>query len=175
MKTLKSSIILFAIVVAGLTSCKKDSTTPKAGVAASLTADNYGFDGGGGAAFKSTQAGIVVAAGTFTVSAIKDGTTQSMSIVLIGATTTGTYSLDQGNTAGNGALITKDYTKPTDNTLSYSTDNDDLHGVKGGGKVVITKFTSTEAEGTFYFTGYNSAGKAGFAEQGKFSGKINSH
>jgi hypothetical protein len=175
MKTITYSIVLLALVISGLTSCKKDSTTPKAGVAASVTADNYGFDGSGGAAFKSTQAGIVVAAGTFTVSAIKDGTTQSMSIVLIGATTTGTYSLDQGNTAGNGALITKDYTKPTDNTLSYSTDNDDLHGVKGGGKVVITKLTSTEAEGTFYFTGYNSAGKAGFAEQGKFSGKINSH
>jgi len=116
-----------------------------------------------------------VAAGTFSISAIKDGTTQSLSIVLLGATTTGTYSLDQGNSAGNGAVITKDYTKPTDNTLSYTTDNDDGHGIKGGGKVVITKLTSTEAEGTFYFTGYNSAGKAGFTEQGKFSGKINSH
>jgi len=175
MKILRSSFILLALIVTGITSCKKDSTTPKAGVAASVTADNYGFDGSGGAAFKSTQAGIVSAAGVFTVTAIKDGTTQSMTIVLIGATAAGTYSLDQGNTAGNGAVITKDYTKPTDNTLSYTTDNDDLHGVKGGGKVVITKLTSTEAEGTFYFTGYNSADKAGFAEQGKFSGKINSH
>ena len=175
MKTLKLSVIVLALVAVGAASCKKDSTTPKAGVAASVTADNYGFDGGGGSAFKSTQAGIVVAAGTFSISAIKDGTTQSLSIVLLGATTTGTYSLDQGNSAGNGAVITKDYTKPTDNTLSYTTDNDDGHGIKGGGKVVITKLTSTEAEGTFYFTGYNSAGKAGFTEQGKFSGKINSH
>jgi hypothetical protein len=175
MKNLKFSIIVLALVGVGVTSCKKDSTTPKAGVAASVAADSYGFDGSGGAAFKSTQAGIVSAAGIFTVSAIKDGTTQSMTIVLIGATAAGTYSLDRGNAAGNGAVITKDYTKPTDNTLSYTTDNDDGHDVKGGGKVVITKLTSTEAEGTFYFTGYNSTGKAGFAEQGKFSGKINSH
>ena len=166
---------MLAMIAAGATSCKKDSTTPKAGVAASLTADNYGFDGSGGSAFKSTQAGIVSAAGIFTISAIKDGTTQSMSIVLIGVTATGTYSLDQGNAAGHGAIITKDYTKPTDLTLNYSTDNDDGRGVKGGGQVVITKLTASEAEGTFYFTGYNSAGKAGFAEQGKFSGKINSH
>lgn len=175
MKTLKLSIIMLALVAIGATSCKKDSTTTKTGVAGSVTADNYGFDGSGGAAFKSTQAGIVVAGGVFTVSAIKDGTTQSISIVLIGVTAAGTYSLDEGNAAGHGALITKDYTKPTDNTLSYTTDSNDGHGMKGGGQVIITKLTSTEAEGTFYFTGYNSAGKAGFAEQGKFSGKINSH
>lgn len=175
MKTLKLSVIMLALVAIGAASCKKDNSSPKAGVAASVTADNYGFDGGGGSAFKSTQAGIVTAAGTFTVTAIKDGTTQSLSIVLLGVTTTGTYTLDQGNSAGNGALITKDYTKPTDKTVSYTTDNDDGHGHKGGGQIVITKLTSTEAEGTFYFTGYNSTGQAGFTEQGKFSGKINSH
>lgn len=166
---------MLALVAVGATSCKKDGSTTKAGVAASVTADNYGFDGNGGSAFKSTQAGIVSAAGVFTVTAIKDGTTQSLTIVLIGVTSTGTYSLDQGNDSGNGAVITKDYTKPGDNTLSYNTDSDDGHGHKGGGQIIITKLTSSEAEGTFYFTGYNSAGKAGFTEQGKFSGKVTSH
>lgn len=42
MKTLKLSVIMLALVAVGATSCKKDGSTTKAGVAASVTADNYG-------------------------------------------------------------------------------------------------------------------------------------
>jgi hypothetical protein len=140
-----------------------------------MSAANYGFDGATGTAFSSTAAGIVSALNTFTISGIKDGgSKESISIVLWNVTATGTFDLDKDNAAGNGATITKDYSNVTDKTIMYSTDNTEAGTQNiGGGKVVITSLTATDAEGTFYITAYNSAGKAAFAEQGKFKGKIN--
>ncbi len=172
---IKGAIILaFLIAVTGI-SCKKDnSNTPATNAGkATVKANNYGFDGGGGASFSATAAGIVQVGPIFTLSAIKDGTNQSISIVLQNVTGTGTFKLDQDNADGNGAIITKDYSKPSDGTLNYSTDLPSSSGVKGGGEVKITAYSSTHAEGTFYIVAHNSAGKDAFVEQGTFTGTVN--
>lgn len=173
-KKIKGAVILAMLVAVTAVSCKKDKTEdPSANGSATVTATNYGFDGSGNAAFKSTAAGIVQVGKVWTLAAIKDGTTQSITIVLSNVNGTGTYNLLQDNADGNGAIITKDYTKPGDATLSYTTDLASSTNVKGGGEVKITKLTDTEAEGTFYIVAHNSAGKDAFAEGGKFSGKLN--
>jgi hypothetical protein len=175
MKKIQGAILLAMMVaVTGISSCKKDSSNnPSGNGAATVKAANYGFDGTGGAAFSSTAAGIVKLGNVFTITAVKDGTKESITIVLNNVTSTGTFDLLQDNTSGHGAIISKDYTKPTDGALNYSTDNPSSTGVKGGGEVKITSLTSTTAEGTFYIVGHNSAGKDGFAEQGTFTGKVN--
>jgi hypothetical protein len=167
--------ILFSLVLAvTFSGCKKsDTVTANVGVAATVTASNFGFDGGTTSAFKSTTAGMVRLGNIFTITAIQDGTPVSVSIVLGNVTATGTFSLNKGNTQGNGAIISKDYSKPTDTNLNYSTDNVNATGTIGGGQVVITKLTATEAEGTFYIVAYNGAKKDAFVEQGKFTGKVN--
>jgi hypothetical protein len=172
---LKSAIILALLIAVTGTSCKKDnSNTPSTtGGKAEVKANNYGFDGTAGAAFSATAAGMVQVGPIWTLSAIKDGTNQSISIVLSNVTGTGTYKLDQDNTEGNGAIMTKDYTKPSDGTLNYSTDNASSTGMKGGGEVKITSYSSTSAEGTFYIVAHNSAGKEAFVEQGTFKGTLN--
>ncbi|MEO7211581.1 hypothetical protein [Mucilaginibacter sp.] len=174
MKKIKGVILLAMIVaVTGISSCKKDGSNNPSGGAATVKATNYGFDGTGGAAFSSTAAGIVKLGNILTITAVKDGTKESITIVLNNVTGTGTFDLLQDNTSGHGAIISKDYTKPADGTLNYSTDLPSSTGVKGGGEVKITSLTSTTAEGTFYIVGHNSAGKDGFAEQGTFTGKVN--
>lgn len=175
MKKLKGAILLaMLIATAGISSCKKDGTTnPSGSGAATVKANNFGFDGTGAAAFSSTAAGIVKVGNILTITAVKDGTTQSITIVLNNVTGTGTFDLLQDNAQGNGAIISKDYTKPGDGTLNYSTGLASSASVKGGGEVKITSLTSTTAEGTFYIVGHNSAGKDAFAEQGTFTGKVN--
>ncbi|RWY55768.1 hypothetical protein [Mucilaginibacter gilvus] len=174
MKKLKGAILLAMIVaITGMSSCKKDGTSNPTGVAATVKASNFGFDGTGATTFTSTAAGMVKVGNLLTISAIKDGTTQSISIVLSNVTAPGTFSLLQDNADGNGAIISKDYTKPTDTALNYSTDNASSTSVKGGGEVKITSLTSTTAEGTFYIVAHNAAGKDAFAEQGTFTGKLN--
>jgi hypothetical protein len=56
--------------------------------------------------------------------------------------------------------------------LVYSTDNSSGN-MMGGGQVLISSLTATDAEGTFSIVSYNSAGKAAFAEQGTFKGHVN--
>lgn len=174
MKKLKGILALITLIAITGTSCKKDDAgnNPSASGSATVTASNFGFDGVGATTFNSTAAGMVQVGNIFTLSAIKDGTTQSISIVLGNVTGTGTFDLLQGNTAGNGAIITKDYTKPTDATLNYSTDLPGSTSVKGGGQVKITAYTATSAEGTFYIVAHNSAGKDAFVEQGTFKGTL---
>ncbi len=171
---------LMAITVLSSTSCTKEKkttppTTPTtSGYPATMSAANYGFDGTGGTSFSSAAAGIVQTSVSFSITGIKDGTNESINIILVGVTDTGTYSLDKDNTAGHGAIISKDYTKPSDLALNYNTTGTEAGtGNIGGGKVKITTLTATDAEGTFYIIGYNNAGKAAFAEQGTFKGKIN--
>jgi hypothetical protein len=174
MKKLKGAILLAMMVaVTGMSSCKKDNSNNTTGGASTVKAANYGFDGTGGTTFTSTAAGIVKVGNVLTITAIKDGTKESITIVLNNVTGTGTFDLLQDNTAGHGAILSKDYTKPADGALNYSTANPSGTGVKGGGEVKITTLTSTTAEGTFYLIGHNAAGKDGFAEQGTFTGKVN--
>jgi ribosomal protein L33 len=174
MKKLKGAFIITMLIAVTVISCKKDdgNTDDNVAGAATVTAGNYGFDGTGGASFKSTKAGIVQVGTLWTLSAIKDGSNESISIVLGNVTATGTYKLDQGNNDGNGAIMLKDYTSAT-GLGSYSTDLAATGGMTGGGEVKITKLTATEAEGEFYIVAHNSAGKDAFVEQGKFSGKLN--
>ncbi|MET3977563.1 ribosomal protein L33 [Mucilaginibacter sp. UYP25] len=174
MKKLRHALILTMLIAVNAVSCKKDDggTNNNAGGSATVTASNYGFDGTAGASFKSTKAGIVQVGNLWTLSAIKDGSNESVSIVLGNVTSTGTYKLDQDNNDGNGAIMLKDFNSPT-GVGSYSTDLPATGGMKGGGEVIITKLTSTEAEGTFYIVAHNSAGKDAFVEQGKFSGTLN--
>ena len=174
MKLLKT--ILFSLVLAvTFSGCKKNDTTvtTNVGVGATVTANNFGFDGGTTSAFKSTTAGMVRVGNIFTITAIQDGTPVSLTIILGNATAAGTYSLNKGNTQGNGAIISKDYSKPSDTNINYSTENTNPTGTIGGGQVVITKLTATEAEGTFTIVAFNGAKKDAFVEQGKFTGKIN--
>lgn len=174
MKKLKHAFILTMLIAVTAVSCKKDDgdTNNSAGGSATVTAGGFGFDGTGAAAFKSTKAGIVQVGTLWTLSAIKDGSNESISIVLANVTGTGTYKLDQGNNEGNGAILLKDY-KTATGVGSYSTDLPATGGMTGGGEVKITKLTATEAEGEFYIVAHNSAGKDAFAEQGKFTGKLN--
>ncbi|OOQ60708.1 hypothetical protein [Mucilaginibacter pedocola] len=175
MKKLKSAILLALIVATtGFSSCKKDSNGNTSGKgAATVKASLYGFDGTSGTTFSSTAAGIVKVGNMLTITAIKEGSKESITIVLQNVTGTGTFGLLQDNSAGHGAILSKDYTQPADGTLNYSTSLPSPTGVKGGGEVKITTLTSTTAEGTFYIVGHNSAGKDGFVENGTFSGKVN--
>jgi hypothetical protein len=174
MKKIKGAFIITMLIAVTGISCKKDDSKKEenAAGAATVTASNYGFDGTAGASFKSTKAGIVQVGGLWTLSAIKDGSNESISIVLGNVTATGTYKLDQGNTDGNGAIMLKDY-KTATGIGSYSTDLPATGGMTGGGEVKITKLTATEAEGEFYIVAHNSAGKEAFVEQGKFTGTLN--
>jgi hypothetical protein len=172
MKSSFKPIILF--ILFSFAACKKSDNSPTTttGTAAVVKAQNFGFDGLAGTSFTSNAAGIVKVGNIITISAKQDGTTNSISIVLSNVTAAGTFTLNEGNAPGNGAIISKDSSKPTDTSLNYSTDNSG-GGMNGGGQVVITSLTATDAEGTFYITAYNRAGKAAFAEQGTFKGHIN--
>lgn len=173
MKTTIKTLILSLMLAVTFSACKKNDDTSATGTKALVTAANFGFDGGATSAFKSTAAGMVKVGNLLTITAVQDGTPVSITVILGNVTATGTYSLDKGNTQGNGAIIAKDYTKPTDTGLNYSTDNTSSTGMIGGGQVIITKLTATEAEGTFYIVAFNGAKKDALAEQGKFSGKLN--
>jgi hypothetical protein len=174
MKKLKGAFIITMLIAVTGISCKKDdaNNNNNAGGSATVTASGFGFDGTGAAAFKSTKAGIVQVGTVWTLSAIKDGSNESISLVLSNVTGTGTFSLAQDNNEGNGAILLKDYKSPT-GIGSYTTDLPATGGTKGGGEVKITKLTSTEAEGSFYVVAHNSAGKDAFVEQGKFTGTLN--
>lgn len=177
----KVTIGVLTLMMFVLASCKKDNNTntPATGGAtggsATVTAGNYGFDGAAGLGkFSSTKAGILqVTAGgltTFSVVAIKDGSNESVSIVLLQKAAVGKVAI--GSSLSNGGIIiSKDYTKPADLTLNYSTDRDGTN-TRGGGEVNITKVDGNAVEGTFYAVAYNSAGKEAFVEQGTFKGTI---
>ena len=174
MKNSIKPILLLFMIALTISACKKtDSTVITAtGTAAVVTGQNFGFDGAAGVAFNSNTAAIVKVGTLITISAIQDGTSNAIKIVINNVTAAGTFVLDKDNTQGNGAIITKDNNKPTDNTLNYSTDN--TSGVnKGSGQVKITSLTGTDAEGTFNIVAYNSAGKAATVSQGTFKGHIN--
>ncbi|SJZ47978.1 hypothetical protein [Sediminibacterium ginsengisoli] len=168
-------IAMFTLAV----SCKKDDgTSGGTGTGATVTC-RYGFDGNAGTDFKSTQAGIVqtTVAGitTFGISAIRDGGKEAITITLL-KKVTATGKIQFGPSASNGGIvITKDYTKPADGSLNYSSDNRGASGtaMTAGGEVVITKLDGNYVEGTFYVLCYNSNGKEAFAEQGQFKGTIN--
>lgn len=174
-RKIQSTILLLLLTVA-LNACKKSdqatATATATGTAAVVKAQNFGFDGLAGTPFNSNTAGIVKVGNLLTIAAIQDGTTNSIRIVLTNVTSAGTFKLSQGNAQGNGAIISKDSNKPNDATLNYSTDNSS-GTTTGGGQVVITSLTATDAEGTFSIVSYNSAGKAAFAEQGTFKGHVN--
>lgn len=126
------------------TACKKTQSDEPvtAGGNTTLTAGNYGFDGNAGLGkFSSTKAGItqttVNGISTFTISAIKDGSNESISIVLLQKViATGKITLTYNGGLG-GIVLSKDYTKPSDLTLNYSTERYSSTG-KGGGEVNIT-------------------------------------
>ncbi|MEO6149947.1 MAG: hypothetical protein ABIN95_09030 [Mucilaginibacter sp.] len=167
---LKTVILVLSIVAVSAASCKKDSTEKKAQAgAATVTASNYGIDGGGSGKFNSTAAAIVKVGPVFNVTAIIDGGKQSININLLGVTTAKEYDLDAGNSSGNVAYMFNDYQKTTE---GFSTQNSSSTSMIGGGKVTITKLTDTEAEGTFYIVAHNAAGKAAYAENGTFKGTI---
>ncbi|GAB2683766.1 hypothetical protein GCM10027037_00950 [Mucilaginibacter koreensis] len=175
MKKLTMAVLLLAVL--GTAACKKDkdedTSASATGAAATVTAGNYGFDGGSSGKFSSTKAGMtqVTAAGitTFSISAIKDGSNESISIVLLKKVAVGKYALGPSQSNG-GIIISKDYTKAADGTMNYSTDNSGT--MAGGGEVNITKVDGSSVEGTFYAIAYNSARKESFAEQGSFKGTI---
>lgn len=174
MKKLLKGIFLFTILIY---SCKKDDkkdTDTTAGNA-TVTMDNYGFDGGSSGKFSSTKAGItqVTASGitTFTVTAIKDDSNESISIIVL-QKITATGKINFGPSLNNGGFIlSKDYTKPGDLALNYSSDRNSKR-MQGGGELNITKLDGNNIEGTFSAVCFNNAEKEAFAEQGSFKGTI---
>lgn len=176
MKKLTFGVLILILSVA--TACKKNNNDePTAtGGAATVTAGNYGFDGSASLGkFSSTKAGItqttVNGLTTFAISAIKDGSNESISIVLLQKITAVGKITFTYNGGTGGIVLSKDYTKPADLTLNYSTERFSATG-KGGGEINITKLDGNTVEGTFYAVAYNSLGKESFIEQGSFSGKI---
>lgn len=174
MKNLLLTTLLISALFFG---CKKAEDTASAlGVSGTITASGYGFDGTNAGKFTSSVAGIVkvTAAGStiITISGIRDGGKESISIVLLkDVTTTGGIKLGPAYPNG-GITITKDYTNVSDRTIIYSTDQNSTT-MQGGGEVNITKIEGKTLEGTFNFVAHNSAGKEAYAEQGTFKGTIN--
>ncbi|RVU02076.1 hypothetical protein EOD41_09005 [Mucilaginibacter limnophilus] len=172
---MKKILIMLLVATASLTACKKDDDKKKeeaTGGNATVTAGNYGFDGGNAGKFSSTKAGMVqvTAAGqtTFTVTAIRDGGNESITIILLQKAAVGKYRIGPQDDNG-GIMISKDYAKAGDAALNYSTD---LSGTNmaGGGEINITKVEGNTVEGTFYAVAYNGNQKEAFAEQGSFKG-----
>ncbi|RYU89272.1 hypothetical protein EWM62_13105 [Mucilaginibacter terrigena] len=172
MKKLKNAFILTMLIAVTAVSCKKDDNVKASTGAVTVKASNYGFDGVNGTNFTSTKAAIVQVGNLWTLTAIRDNGNESITIVLGNVTGAGTFSLDDTNNDGNGAVLLKDYTKTADPTLNYSTAYAATGGMTGGGEVKITKLTDTEAEGTFYIVAHTQAGKEAFVEQGTFTGKV---
>ncbi|RZK52800.1 MAG: hypothetical protein EOO91_18740 [Pedobacter sp.] len=173
---------LFALLIIGpmmLSSCKKNEkeVEPEStGGSATLTADRYGVDGGSSTKFSSTKAGItqttVAGLSTFTISAIKDGSNETINIIVLKkVTTVGKITFAYNDSSNGGITFSKDYTKPADGTLNYKTDAFNST-TKGGGELNITKIDGNSIEGTFYFIAINSAGKEAWAENGSFKGTI---
>lgn len=171
---------LFASLILTLTifnACKKDETAPEdtATGSGTLTIANYGVDGGSAAKFTSNKVGItqttVNGITTFAISAIKDGSNESINILVprkIASTGKITFAY---NDASSGITYSKDYTKPADATLNYTTAAYNST-TKGGGELNITKLEGNKIEGTFYFVAINSNGKEAWAENGSFNGTI---
>lgn len=180
MKKLFSYLLMALFMTSILVSCHRNDDEDNSGNnnntagSATLTAGNYGFDGGNSGKFSSTAAGIVKtsAAGTtiLTISGIKDGGKESINMVLYGDVKVQTYKLGSGSQSG--IVIRKDYQNVTDQSMSYSTDNDSPT-MTGGGEVKITSVNGNKIEGEFYAVCHNNSGKEAFAEQGKFSGTVN--
>jgi hypothetical protein len=182
MKKLNYALLIAAAILT-FSSCKKNNNDPSNGGtsgtngagAATVTAANYGFDGQSGGKFSSTKAGIIqqTVAGvtTFAISAIKDGSNEAITItVLHKISATGKFTFGPAESNG-GIIITKDYTKPADPGLNYSTNNSGSSST-GGGEINVTSLNGNNIEGTFYVVAYNGKGSAAFAEQGTFKGTI---
>jgi hypothetical protein len=171
----KLLITVLTLSALSISACKKDKADETAtGGSATVTAGNYGFDGNSSLGkFSSTKAGITqVSAGgitTFSVTAIKDGSNESITIILLKPAALGKVQFGPSLSNG-GIIISKDYTKAADGTLNYSTDNSGA--MQGGGEVNFTKVDGSNVEGTFYAVAYNNARKEAFAEQGTFKGTI---
>ena len=173
-QTITACILISALAIGG---CKKDKDNDDAvGGSGTLTASSYGFDGSNSGKFSSTAAGIVKAsaggASVLTITGIKDGSKELITIVILKDVTT-TGKIQFGSQYANGGItLSKDYTKPADLSLNYSTDNNGTT-MAGGGEVNITKIDGNNIEGTFYAIAYNNNQKEAFAEQGAFKGTIN--
>jgi hypothetical protein len=176
---MKNQLIIAALCIATcFSSCKKEDKEPEVSLAAgaTVTASSYGFDGGNSGKFSSTKAGIVqVTVGgitTFTISAIKDGSNESIALVILKKiSTTGKVSFGPALSNG-GLIISKDYNKPADLSLNYSSDNSSRL-MQGGGEINVTKLEGNNIEGTFSAVCFNNAEKESFVEQGTFKGTIN--
>jgi hypothetical protein len=169
------------MLVAGMFgACKKDDSADPvhtSGGSATLTANLYGFDGGTGAKYTSSKAGITQAIvqgdTTFTISAIKDGSNECITIVALhGITSTGKITFVYNDSSNGGITFSKDHTKPMVDSLNYKTSGYSAN-TKGGGELNITKIDGKKVEGTFYFIAVNNKGQEAWAENGSFSGTIN--
>lgn len=174
-KTLLAAFVVSSLLLGG---CKKDKNNNDETSASNgtVTAERYGVDGGATNKFTSSKAGItqttVNGVSTFTLTAIKDGSNECITAVILHKITgPETIDLIYNNREGSGIIFSKDYTKPADAALNYKTTNTSST-MKGGGELKITKLSGDKVEGTFYFVAINSAGKEAWAENGTFSGVI---
>ncbi len=169
-----SGLLMTSVLLVSCRSNDDDNGGNNNGSSATLTAERYGFDGGTAGKFSSTAAGIAKtsAAGMtiLTISGVRDGGRESINIVINDDLAVKTYDLN--SSTGNGMVIRKDYQNVTDQSMSYSTDNNGT-SMTGGGEVKITSIDGNKIKGTFYAICFNNSGKEAYAEQGEFSGTVN--
>ncbi|MEO6583774.1 MAG: hypothetical protein ABIO05_05590 [Ferruginibacter sp.] len=170
--------LVFTFLLLSVISCSKDNApAPPTGIGgAAIVNGNYGFDGNRLTQFACTKAGIVqtnvAGISSFNISAIRDGGNESITIIAF-KNITGPTTVDFSAALSNGGImISKDYSKPGDQALNYSTDNNGSGGTKGGGQMKVTAFDGTNIEGTFYAVAYNGTGSIAAVEQGTFKGKV---
>ena len=160
MKTIKKlSLIVTVTMVTLFSSCSKNSTTPDPVLPVSgsfITTKINGVNYSSAtsplsntvASKQGSGAGTVVSLlGTMTSNVTAAGaTTESITINLLGITTTGTYALTLANK--DTAQLGYTYAPSGGNAIGYSTG--DCSATTGS--LVITSFTATQIEGTFTCT-----------------------
>ena len=175
MKNLLKLKFLFLLVTCSVVfnACSKEEENAILNNAnANITVGLVGFDNTSGVAFKSSKAEIIRTGTTLVIKGTEDGGARYLSITLKNVLAIGRFDINKGNTNGNFATLGKDATKSNDAALNYTTDAVSGTGNIGGGGIIITKFTPTEIEATFFIIGYNNNKMEAFAENGKFSGTI---
>ena len=169
-------ILLIAFFTMTLFSCKKDSTPADATGNSAIVTGSYGFDGAAGTVFYSSKAGIIqnTVAGitSFSISAIRDGGNESITIIGF-QNITGPTTINFSSSLNNGGTtISKNYNMAADQTINYTTDNNGSAGALGGAQLKVVSYDGTNIEGTFYAVAYNNSGRVAFVEQGTFKGKV---
>lgn len=136
----KLLFMLLAILVIGAAGCNKnEDNTNSTGGTMSLTVDGTNWTASLAVQAVNTN-GVINVTGS-------DSNAHQASLVVYGATSTGTYAV--GPSSGNPGNMLR-WTAGTEQDQTYQANN-----VIGSGTVTITELSGTKVAGTFEFVGYN--------------------